>query len=55
VKQRLVQVVQAKKFRAYQDELMRTAKIDKTEPAAAAAPVVPVTPEAPAAGAAPKN
>ena len=37
VKQRLVQVVQAKKFRAYQDELMRTAKIEKTEPAAAAA------------------
>ena len=32
VKQRLVQVVQAKKFRAYQDELMRTAKIEKTEP-----------------------
>jgi peptidyl-prolyl cis-trans isomerase C len=55
VKQRLVQVVQAKKFRAYQDDLMRTAKIDKTEPAAAAVPVAPVTPQAPAAGAAPKN
>ncbi len=55
VKQRLVQVVQAKKFRAYQDELMRTAKIDKTEPAAAAAPVAPANPAAPAAGAAPKN
>jgi peptidyl-prolyl cis-trans isomerase C len=58
VKQRLVQVVQAKKFRAYQDELMRTAKIEKTEPAAAAAaPAAPLSPApaAPAAGGAPKN
>ncbi len=44
VKQRLVQVVQAKKFRTYQDELMRTAKIEKTEPAAAAAPAAPAAP-----------
>jgi peptidyl-prolyl cis-trans isomerase C len=52
VKQRLVQVVQAKKFRAYQDELLRTAKIEKTEPVAAgAAPAAPaaVAPTAPAA------
>ncbi len=32
VKQRLEQVVQAKKFKAYTDELMRNAKIDKTLP-----------------------
>jgi len=31
VKQRLEQVVQAKKFKAYTDELMRNAKIDKTD------------------------
>jgi peptidyl-prolyl cis-trans isomerase C len=54
VKQRLVQVVQAKKFRTYQDELMRTAKIDKTEPAAAAAPA-PAAPAAPAPATPPKN
>ncbi len=50
VKQRLVQVVQAKKFRTYQDELMRTAKIEKTEPAAAATPAAPAVtaPAAPA-------
>jgi peptidyl-prolyl cis-trans isomerase C len=30
VKQRLEQMVQAKKFKAYQDELMKTAKVDKT-------------------------
>ena len=57
VKQRLVQVVQAKKFRSYQDELMRTAKIEKTEPAAAATPAAPApaapSPIAPAG--APKN
>jgi hypothetical protein len=46
--------VQAKKFRAYQDELMRTAKIEKTEPAAAAAPAATPTP-APAAATPPKN
>ncbi len=33
VRQRLEQVVQAKKFKAYTDELMRNAKIDKTLPA----------------------
>jgi peptidyl-prolyl cis-trans isomerase C len=58
VKQRLVQVVQAKKFRTYQDELMRTAKIEKTEPAAAAAaaPAAPAAPAtAPAATTPPKN
>ena len=32
VRQRLEQVVQAKKFKAYTDELMRNAKIDKTLP-----------------------
>ena len=32
VRQRLEQVVQAKKFKAYTDELMRNAKIDKTQP-----------------------
>jgi peptidyl-prolyl cis-trans isomerase C len=30
VKQRLEQMVQAKKFKAYQDELMKTAKVEKT-------------------------
>ncbi len=59
VKQRLVQVVQAKKFRTYQDELMRTAKIEKTEAAAAAAPAAPAAPApaapAPAAATPPKN
>jgi peptidyl-prolyl cis-trans isomerase C len=30
VKERLVQIVQAKKFKAYADELMKTAKIEKT-------------------------
>jgi peptidyl-prolyl cis-trans isomerase C len=56
VKQRLVQVVQAKKFRVYQDELMRTAKIEKSEPAAAAAPgATPPAVPAPAAATPPKN
>jgi peptidyl-prolyl cis-trans isomerase C len=56
VKQRLVQVVQAKKFRTYQDELMRTAKIEKTEPAAAAAPAAPApAAPAPAPATPPKN
>ncbi|MBS0577656.1 MAG: peptidylprolyl isomerase [Proteobacteria bacterium] len=55
VKQRLVQVVQAKKFRSYQDELMRTAKIEKTEPAAAAAPATPAAPAPAAPAGAPKN
>ena len=49
VKQRLEQVVQAKKFRSYMDELMRTAKIEKLDqpatPAAATAPAaVPAAP-----------
>ena len=39
VKQRLEQMVQAKKFKTYADELMKTAKVEKTPaPAAAAAP-----------------
>ena len=50
VKQRLEQVVQAKKFRSYMDELMRTAKIEKLDqpatPAAATAPAA--APAAPA-------
>ena len=54
VKQRLEQVVQAKKFRSYMDELMRTAKIEKLDqpatPAAATAPAAaPAAPAAPAA------
>jgi peptidyl-prolyl cis-trans isomerase C len=45
VKQRLEQVVQAKKFRSYMDELMRTAKIEKLDqPAAAAAATAPAAP-----------
>ena len=58
VKQRLEQVVQQKKFRAYMDELVRTAKIEKTDqtPAAPApgAPATPgATPAAPTGGPAP--
>ena len=63
VRQRLVQVVQAKKFRIYQDELMRNAKIEKfpdrlvgnVAPAApgTAAPAAPGTPPAAAPGVAP--
>ena len=54
VKQRLEQMVQQKKFRAYMDELVHTAKIDKLDqtPAtpAAAAPAAPgAAPVAPAA------
>jgi peptidyl-prolyl cis-trans isomerase C len=45
VKQRLVQVVQAKKFKAYTDDLISKAKIDRTSAAPAAA-----TPPAPKAG-----
>jgi hypothetical protein len=50
VKQRLEQVVQAKKFRSYMDELMRTAKIEKLDqPAAPAAATAPAAaPAAPA-------
>ena len=53
VKQRLEQIVQAKKFRNYMDELMRSAKIEKfDQPAAAKTPGAgPATP-APAAPAA---
>jgi peptidyl-prolyl cis-trans isomerase C len=63
VKQRLEQVVQAKKFRSYMDELMRTAKIEKldqpatpaaaTPPAAAPAAPAPQGTPAPAGTAAP--
>jgi peptidyl-prolyl cis-trans isomerase C len=45
VKQRLAQVVQAKKFKAYTDDLVSKAKIDRTSAAPAAA-----TPPAPKAG-----
>ena len=38
VKQRLEQVIQAKKFKTYTDDLMKNAKIDKKAPPAAAAP-----------------
>jgi peptidyl-prolyl cis-trans isomerase C len=54
VRQRLEQVVQGKKFRAYMDELMRTAKIEKFDQTAAApaagAPgaAAPAAPSAPA-------
>ena len=57
VRQRLVQVVQAKKFRLYQDELLRNAKVekslDKTTGAAPGATGAPSVPTAPAAGALP--
>ncbi|HUA88497.1 MAG TPA: peptidylprolyl isomerase [Steroidobacteraceae bacterium] len=52
VKGRLEQVVQAKKFRAYMDELMKSAKVQKTDSAVAAAPAAgaaaPAQPAAPA-------
>jgi peptidyl-prolyl cis-trans isomerase C len=58
VRQRLVQVVQAKKFRLYQDELLRNAKVEKFPdkitggaPAAPGAPA-PAAPPAAAPGAA---
>lgn len=35
VRQRLEQMVQAKKFRAYTDELLKTAKVERNKPAAA--------------------
>ncbi len=38
VKQRLEQVVQAKKFKAYTDDLLKNAKVDKKADASAAAP-----------------
>ena len=59
VRQRLVQVVQAKKFRLYQDELLRNAKVEKfpdrlsgAAPAAPGAPAAP-TPATPGAAAPP--
>ena len=48
VKQRLEQVVQAKKFKSYTDDLISKAKIDRTS-AAPAAPAA-ITPPAPKAG-----
>src|SRR5262249_42171999 len=49
VKQRLEQVVQAKKFKNYVDDLMKTAKVEKkldnAAPAAAAATAPAATPE----------
>jgi peptidyl-prolyl cis-trans isomerase C len=49
VKQRLEQVVQAKKFRAYGDDLMKGAKVEKLDPTLAGTP--PAAPAAPAAAA----
>ena len=49
VKGRLEQVVQAKKFRAYGDELMKGAKVEKLDPTLAGTP--PAAPAAPAAAA----
>lgn len=49
VKQRLEQVVQAKKFKAYTDDLISKAKIDRTS-AAPAAPAAATPPPAPKAG-----
>jgi peptidyl-prolyl cis-trans isomerase C len=47
VKGRLEQMVQAKKFRAYMDELMHTAKVEKFDAApAAGAPAAPAAPAA---------
>lgn len=54
VRGRIEQVVQAKKFRSYGDELMKNAKVEKflDQPAAAAAPGAAATPAAPATPAA---
>ena len=52
VRQRLVQVVQAKKFRAYQDELLRNAKVEKFLDKTAGAAQSPAAPPAAAPGAA---
>ena len=49
VKQRLEQVVQAKKFKSYTDDLISKAKIDRTS-AAPAAPAAVTPPPAPKAG-----
>jgi len=54
VRQRLVQVVQAKKFRQYQDELLRNAKVEKfPDKMTSAAPAAPgaAAPAAPGAAA----
>jgi len=53
VRQRLVQVVQAKKFRQYQDELLRNAKVEKflDKTTGSAAPGAAATPANPAASA----
>jgi peptidyl-prolyl cis-trans isomerase C len=54
VRQRLLQVVQAKKFRQYQDELLRNAKVEKfLDKTAAAAPGAAESPAAPPATAPP--
>ena len=54
VRQRLLQVVQAKKFRQYQDELLRNAKVEKfLDKTAAAAPGAAQSPAAPPAAAPP--
>ena len=54
VRQRLLQVVQAKKFREYQDELLRNAKVEKfLDKTAAAAPGAAQSPAAPPAAAPP--
>ena len=54
VRQRLLQVVQAKKFREYQDELLRNAKVEKfLDKTAAAAPGAAPSPAAPPAAAPP--
>jgi len=53
VRQRLEQVVQGKKFRAYTDELMRSAKIEKFDQTAATSPAAPAGAAAPAAPGAP--
>jgi len=55
VKDRVDQLVENKKFRAYQDDLMKTAKIEKNLPAAAPAAAVapPAAAPAPAPAAAP--
>lgn len=61
VKPRLVQMVQAKKFRTYQDELVRAAKVERTDPpvtpaSGSTAPAPAATPAAaPAPAPAPKG
>ena len=50
VKQRVEQMVQGKKFKAYVDDLMKTAKVEKKLEAAPAAAAAPAAPAAPASG-----